>query len=146
MAITSFTIRVYGLLIRNGRILLVHEKIGNFAFTKFPGGGMQFGEGTIDCLKREFIEETGLNVKSAKHFYTTDFFQQSAFNKEQQIISVYYTVEVDGDIKLPSHEHIITTGDQQETLRFEWVELNKLSEALLTFPIDKLVCRLLLAQ
>ncbi len=146
MAINAFTIRVYGLLIRDGKILLVHEKLGDFAFTKFPGGGLQFGEGTLDCLKREFMEETGLNVISTKHFYTTDFFQQSAFSKHQQIISVYYTLDVDGNAVLPTHEHTITNGDQQETLRFEWVELENLNENLLTFPIDKVVCRLLLAR
>ena len=63
MAIDRFTIRVYGILMdERKRILLSDEFIRGDYFTKFPGGGMEFGEGTRDCLKREFKEETGLDV------------------------------------------------------------------------------------
>ena len=89
----KFTIRVYGILKdSNDRILLSDEFIRGDYFTKFPGGGMELGEGTRDCLKREFKEETGLNVKIGDHIYTTDYFQVSAFNKKDQIISIYYHV------------------------------------------------------
>lgn len=143
MPINAFNIRVYGLLIRNGKILIVHEKIGDFAFTKFPGGGLQLGEGTIDCLKREFKEETGLDVISTQHFYTTDFFQISAFNQQQQIFSIYYQVDVAGEAHVPLEEFTLHIGEQVEVLRFEWVNLNEFHEGMLTFPIDKHVCRMI---
>ena len=63
MAITKFTIRVYGILVNeNKRVLVSDEFIRGDYFTKFPGGGMELGEGTRDCLRREFKEETGLDV------------------------------------------------------------------------------------
>src|SRR3954449_13002976 len=91
--ISRFTIRVYGILIdENKRVLLSDEFIRGDYYTKFPGGGMEFGEGTRDCLKREFKEETGLDVTIGEHIYTTDYFQISAFNKRDQIVSIYYFV------------------------------------------------------
>src|SRR3954464_7687123 len=95
--INRFTIRVYGILKdENNRILLSDEFIRGDYFTKFPGGGMEFGEGTRDCLKREFKEETGLDVEVGEHIYTTDYFQISAFNPRDQIISIYYYVQAEG--------------------------------------------------
>jgi 8-oxo-dGTP diphosphatase len=97
-----FNIRVYGILTGRSREILVSDEFirGN-QYTKFPGGGLEFGEGTRDCLKREFREEMDLNVLVTDHLYTTDFFQMSAFNPEQQIISIYYRVEALEEIKVP---------------------------------------------
>src|SRR6188472_2351108 len=93
ITINRFTIRVYGVLLdETKRVLLSDEFIRGDYFTKFPGGGMEFGEGTRDCLKREFKEETGLDVIVGEHIYTTDYYQQSAFNPNDQIMSIYYFV------------------------------------------------------
>src|SRR5438105_10392546 len=87
-------LRVYGILFgENKKVLVSDEYIRGGYYTKFPGGGLEFGEGTRDCLKREFMEEMGLNVEVTDHIYTTDFFQLSAFNPSHQIISIYYLVK-----------------------------------------------------
>src|SRR4051794_35561734 len=90
---SHFNIRVYGILINEQKQVLVSDEFirGNY-YTKFPGGGLEFGEGTRDCLKREFLEEMNLNVEVGEHLYTTDYFQMSAFNPDHQIISIYYRV------------------------------------------------------
>src|SRR3989337_3599557 len=86
-----FNVRVYGLLITEEKQVLVSdERIRGGLYTKFPGGGLEYGEGTRDCLKREFMEEMNLSVEVGDHIYTTDFFQVSAFNPSHQIISIYY--------------------------------------------------------
>ncbi|MCW3087756.1 MAG: hydrolase, partial [Sediminibacterium sp.] len=88
-----FNVRVYGVLLdKDKRLLVSDEFIRGGYYTKLPGGGLEFGEGTRDCLKREFMEETGLNVEIGRHIYTTDFFQISAFNHKDQILSIYYEV------------------------------------------------------
>src|SRR6476660_8702902 len=95
------TLRVYGLLVNEQKQVLVSDEyIRGDYFTKLPGGGLEFGEGTRDCLKREFMEETGLTVEIAEHIYTTDFFQISAFNNKDQIISIYYRVKATEPIQL----------------------------------------------
>src|SRR5437763_6592014 len=86
-----FNIRVYGVLINDqNQVLVSDEFIRGKYYTKFPGGGLEFGEGTRDCLKREFIEEMNLKVEVGEHIYTTDYYQKSAFNPDHQIISIYY--------------------------------------------------------
>ena len=88
-----FNIRVYGILVNEQKqVLVADEYIRGGYYTKFPGGGLEFGEGTRDCLKREFIEEMNLSVSVDDHIYTTDYFQMSAFNPAHQIISIYYYV------------------------------------------------------
>ena len=84
----QFNIRVYGILINEDKKVLVSDEfIRGKYYTKFPGGGLEFGEGTRDCLKREFIEEMNLQVEVLDHIYTTDFFQESAFRPGDQILS-----------------------------------------------------------
>ena len=150
MAITKFTIRVYGILVdENKRVLLSDEFIRGDYFTKFPGGGMELGEGTRDCLKREFKEETGLDVVVGKHIYTTDYYQQSAFNPSDQIISIYYFVHANDvsslNIKTKVFDfelhQIADPKGQSEVLR--WIEWNDFNEDCVSLPIDKIVVRML---
>ena len=139
--INRFTIRVYGLLFNDkNEVLLVHEKMPELEFTKFPGGGMEFGEGTIECLIREFKEEAGLDVEVVQHLYTTDFFQQSAFRKSDQLIAIYYQLKsTNNPIEITSDEIVVDIGGRKEYLRFFWVPFDDLKEEMLTFPIDKLL-------
>jgi len=144
MTIQRFNIRVYGLLIWDNQILLVNEKIGNFHFSKFPGGGLEYGEGTKECLIREFKEETGMNVEISNHFYTTDFFQQSAFKETDQLISIYYYVHpLDNPSKIRLDEFEIENKGKTEKLQFFWVKLEELKIEQLNFPIDQLVAKMI---
>ena len=152
MAINRFTIRVYGILIdENKRILVSDEFIRGDYFTKFPGGGLEIGEGTRDCLKREFKEETGLDVVVGDHIYTTDYFQPSAFNPNDQIISIYYFVDAEEISNLAVKtkvfdfelHQIADTNGQSEVLR--WIEWKDLTEDVVSLPIDKIVVRMLKA-
>jgi len=153
MAIDRFTIRVYGVLLdETKRVLLSDEFIRGDYFTKFPGGGMEFGEGTRDCLKREFKEETGLDVIVGEHIYTTDYYQQSAFNPNDQIMSIYYFVYAENisglavQTKVFDFElhQISDPKGQSEVLR--WVEWNDLNEDSVSLPIDKIVVRMLKSE
>ena len=126
-----FNVRIYGAAIVEGYLLVSDEKYREVSFTKLPGGGLEFGEGPADCLRREFKEETGLEIEVTKHIYTTDFFQRSAFNPNHQVISIYF------QIAIPSLKSIQTIQSLEEDQQFRWVQLNSLSEEEFTFPIDK---------
>ena len=132
-----FNLRVYGLIINeNQEILLSDEcRFGHF-FTKFPGGGVEKGEGIIDALHREFQEELNLKIEDATPFYFNDFYQESAFRKEDQIVSFYYLVKCDiSKIKVENYE----IPFQEETEKQRWISIALLNENNLTFPIDKTV-------
>ena len=73
----TVSVRVYGILINAEKQVLVSDEfIRGGLYTKFPGGGLEVGEGTRDCLKREFMEEMGLLVEVGDHIYTTDFYMK----------------------------------------------------------------------
>ena len=73
----QFNIRVYGLLINDEQQILLSDEYRNgFAFTKFPGGGLVFGEGFSEALKREFLEEIGITIEVGELFYFNDFYQE----------------------------------------------------------------------
>lgn len=146
--IERFNIRVYGILINDkNEILLAHERMGEFEFTKFPGGGLEFGEGIKECLIREFREEAGIEINDATHFYTTDFFQQSAFRKNDQIISVYYKVTSTDDLcKIRLDEFELKGKSRIEIIQFKWYPLKKINDATVDLPIDKVVCKMLKAE
>jgi ADP-ribose pyrophosphatase YjhB (NUDIX family) len=146
----QFNIRVYGILINGQKEVLVSDEFirGNY-YTKFPGGGLEFGEGTRDCLKREFLEEMNLKVEVGEHLYTTDFFQMSAFRPDQ-IISIYYMVKPLEDIAVrlsttafDFDEHQMAAYNlHKETESFRFINWNDLSEDSVTLPIDKVVVKM----
>jgi ADP-ribose pyrophosphatase YjhB (NUDIX family) len=141
-----FNIRVYGLWINDRQeILLSDERMGDFRFTKFPGGGLEFGEGLHDGLKREWREELGVEIEILDHFYTTDFFQSSAFHTETQIISIYYLVR---PLKMPevvfsSSPFDFKTEEYQEEV-FRWKSLDQLQPENVSLPIDRVVIQKML--
>ena len=143
----QFNVRVYGLLINDrAEILLSDEQEYGMRFTKFPGGGLEYGEGLIEGLKREFIEECNAEVEVIGHFYTTDFFVKSAFN-DSQIISIYYLVKNISELKLSFKTKVFDFDGEGDVLQaFRWVKLTDLKPEEITFPIDKHVAELLIAQ
>ena len=148
---SHITVRVYGVLIDPAHGLLVSDEFirGDY-FTKLPGGGLEFGEGTRDCLVREFKEETGLDVTVGDHIYTTDFYQPSAFRAGDQILSIYYRVNPINLEPLKTRskafdlkpEEVADKNGQAEHTR--WIALDDLSEAAMSLPIDKIVVATLL--
>jgi len=143
----GFNVRVYGLLINDyNEVLISDEQEYGMRFTKFPGGGLEFGEGLIDGLKREFIEECAAEIEVLSHFYTTDFFVKSAFN-DSQIISVYYRVKNIKPLDLTIKNMVFDFDGEGDVLQaFRWIKLSDLNEDNFTFPIDKHVAKLLIAN
>jgi ADP-ribose pyrophosphatase YjhB (NUDIX family) len=142
-----FNVRVYGLLIdENKQLLISDEQEYGMRFSKFPGGGLEYGEGLIDGLKREFMEECDFEVEIISHFYTTDFYLKSAFD-DTQIISIYYLVKNTNPIILPvktvpfDFDQIGPDGIFQS---FRWIDLNQLKIEDVTFPADQKAVEILL--
>jgi 8-oxo-dGTP diphosphatase len=145
MAAKHFNVRVYGIMIDEKKgVLVCDELIKGHEITKFPGGGLEHGEGTIECIKREFIEETGHEIEVIEHFYTTDFYQKSAYNANHQIISIYYLVKPKSDFKIKTTENIFDFANKTDYAQtFRWINLKNISELDFTLPIDKKVGEML---
>ena len=139
---SAYNIRVYGLFLNpKQEVLVTDERRGGYRMTKFPGGGHEFGEGLIDGLMREFDEELGMPIEVKDLFYVNDFLQISAFNPKEQLLSLYYWVEI------PRWESIVVAQttfqfptNNNDAQTFRWVSINDLQPTAMTFPVDKVVC------
>ena len=132
--INNFNLRVYGLLIRNQKILISKEHFRGRELIKYPGGGLEYGEGIEDCLHREWREETGMTIRINRLYYITDYFIQSAFCPQDQIVSFYYLIESEDAVPTKNLEHYV-----------EWFPLKNPDsiEPGFTFAQDKKVFELL---
>ncbi|HEU4469989.1 MAG TPA: NUDIX domain-containing protein [Flavisolibacter sp.] len=151
----KFNIRVYGILINEEKQLLVSDElIRGQRYTKFPGGGLEYGEGTRDCLKREFMEEMNLRVEVGEHLYTTDFFQPSDFHPDHQIISIYYLVTALEPISVRlsttpfdfDPQQLSAYAQRNEIESFRFIDWRDLSAESVNLPIDKLVVSMILQR
>lgn len=146
-----FNVRVYGILVDDEKNVLVSDELikGN-RYTKFCGGGLEFGEGTINCLKREFKEEMDLEIEVIRHLYTTDFFQKSLFNPNHQLISIYYLVKPLEDFKVPIRElpfhfdesQMKVYQNTQQVESFRFIKWKEFSPECMTLPIDKIAAKM----
>jgi 8-oxo-dGTP diphosphatase len=144
----KYNIRVYALILNEGKeILLSDEYQLDMKMVKFPGGGMEQGEGTIECLQREAMEEFGQSLVNIRHYYTTDYYQPALFFKDTQLVSIYYLADFSEEIRFrvsrkPFNIPEMKNGQQS----FRWVPLSQVKEEDLTFPIDQKVIRRLKNQ
>ena len=146
-------VRVYGILINEQKQVLVSDEyIRSMYITKFCGGGLEQGEGTRDCLKREFMEEMNLEVEVTNHIYTTDFYQPSSFRKGDQIISIYYYVNPLQPITAPLRTAPFQFDEREmkmytetgETETFRFIDRKDFNEDCMTLPIDKIVAGIIM--
>lgn len=135
---TPFNVRIYGLLVHENRLLIIREPFAGTIIDKFPGGGLEYGEGTRDCLKREFMEELNLEIDVHEHIYTQDFFLASRFDENEQILMIYYKVSAKDIAQLE-----ILDPDIQELI---WKDLNEVTINDLSLPTDKLVLEIVVKK
>ncbi|WP_106766184.1 NUDIX hydrolase [Paenibacillus faecalis] len=117
---------VYGVLIKQGRMLLIRKARGPYIGKwDLPGGSIEFGEEPEQTLRREFLEETGLTdirsrMKTAVSC-TIIYKRSDDVLEEMHHIGIIYEVEMEGE-QVP----IKRVGDQQDSLGAEWIPLEKL--------------------
>jgi len=136
--INTFNVRVYGLYVKNLNLLVTDEIRKGIKMTKLPGGGLEYGEGISECLKREWQEELEVNIAVGDIFYVNPFLQVSAFSKKEQVISMYFWVEVLSEWKVDTRDVPMDFVSEQEGQQiFRWISLKELTIQDFTFPIDQ---------
>ena len=82
-------VRACGVCWENDRLLMTnHRSITSTNFWAPPGGGIEFGHSVEDTLKREFIEETGLNITPGQFLFGCEFIHQPLHS-----IELFYEVK-----------------------------------------------------
>lgn len=132
-----FNVRVYALIasVRN-ELLLAEEFHYNTFMCKFPGGGLQFGEGPLQAVQRELREELGMSVDDLRHFHTTDFFAQSAFNPDHQVLGIYFTGNASAEME-EMFRGRYAKPESNGVEVFRWRNLNDIQPDDFTFPVDR---------
>lgn len=125
----GFNIRVYALCIVNNKLLTLKEPFAGNMLVKLPGGGLEFGEGTADCLKREFKEELNLEITVGNAFYIQEDFVQSLAKDGKQLLTLYFFAT----IKDLHNLEIIDKNIQE----INWIPLS--ANNPFTLPVDRTV-------
>ena len=117
-------IRVCGLCWKGESVLMVKHKFGKKDFWAPPGGGVEFGESLHSALKREFFEETGLQVNVQKFLFGCEFLK-----------APLHAIELFFEVQWVSGE--LAKGDDPELSLIQDVQFLT-AEQLRSFPKDEL--------
>ena len=129
-----FNLRVYAIIINEqNEILVSDERRFNKSFTKFPGGGLEFGEGLKDGITRELKEELGLDAEIGDLFYVNDFFQVSAFRDTDQLLSFYYRISKINYSSIPVSNHKVPLKEAGE--KFRWIPIPEINSEMYTCTV-----------
>lgn len=129
-----FHVGVYGILIKDKKILLIKKSRGAYkGMFDLPGGGIEFGEKIESALKREFMEETGITIKDYSFFsnneYFCDYINDANEPRKLHHIGIYYTVSA-------SFDTIKTDSDGHDSLGAEFINISELDKIEIA-PIAK---------
>ncbi|MDH6253513.1 8-oxo-dGTP diphosphatase [Chryseobacterium sp. H1D6B] len=92
--IDNINVRVYACAVKDKKVLTLFEEYAGTHLMKFPGGGLEYGEGLLECLHREFDEELNVKIEVIEHLYTQENFLVSRFKENEQLLTIYYIVNI----------------------------------------------------
>lgn len=125
----KLNVRVYGATVKDGKVLVLHEEYVGQNLLKLPGGGLELGEGVTDCLRREFEEELNVKINIVSHLYTQEHFVASRFRENEQLLTIYYIVEIADET-----EFLIMDPCIEKT---EWLPINAAQNPFV-LPVDRI--------
>lgn len=118
-------IRVAGIFVENGRILLVkHRKFGKEYFL-LPGGGQHTGESAGEALIREWDEELGLKIEVGKFLFCGESIPPAEGGRKHVYQMVFQVDSIGGELAFQPDGPLVG---------FEWVDLSDLPNITL-FPV-----------
>ena len=123
---TRFKFRVNGVLIVDGKILTV--EMNNSGNLCCPGGHVALGEDTISAMKREFLEETGVEIKVNKLLAIIENFFPFG-NKQIHELSFYYLIEPETipAEKLKDFSLVENDNGVLVDMLYRWIKLEELN-------------------
>ena len=97
-------LRVYGVLLRCGRVLIAAEEVGGRDVLKLPGGAVEAGETPEQALKREFMEEGSLSIAPTRLLHAPGTLYSHWIHG--LYTPMYYSVEGSGEPVTPADEPV----------------------------------------
>lgn len=128
--IDKMNIRVYACAVKDKKVLTLFEEYAGDHLMKFPGGGLEYGEGLLECLHREFDEELNVKVDVVEHLYTQENFLVSRFRENEQLLTIYYIVNI-----INEEDFLILDPCIEKT---EWIPIDQPGNPF-PLPVDQIV-------
>ena len=136
-------LRVYGLILdaTGDNVLVTTEHLFmEEEVIKFPGGGVESREGLVDAWWRECREELGAHppMRMIRQLEMTAVPIRSAFDPEEQLLAVYYLLQLESDVANPWLHEAATEEAEPSRLSAHWEEISSLDMERFRFPTDRL--------
>lgn len=116
---------IYGLLVHDGKMLMIKKSRGPYTGKlDLPGGKLEHGEILEQALARELREETGVSVKQSKlisNMTTTVTFEDDGQRIEMYHVGLIYKI-TDYNI-----DNLITEMNIEDSLGAQWVDTETVS-------------------
>jgi len=118
-------IRIAACILKDNKILMVRHKKGDEKYWLLPGGRIEYGETMIETLKRELVEETGLEISVGNLMFMSEAIPK---DNHRHIVNIFFEAEIiGGEIKL---------GDEEILDAVEFIDINKIDEIVI-YPLIK---------
>lgn len=128
MPVQGFSCRIYGVLTEGSRVLMTRSRFLEREFVNFPGGGVELGESPLAALKREFVEETGLDIVPVRVLHASEGMHLST-QVPLQIVSIYWLVQASGG-------KLRDGGNGSDVITLFWAEVDDIPTDEM-FPSDR---------
>jgi len=128
--VDKINVRVYACAVKDRKVLTLFEEYAGEPLMKLPGGGLELGEGLIECLHREFDEELNVKIEILEHFYTQEHFLTSRFRDNEQLLTIYYLVRITNE-----EDFLIMDPCIEKT---EWIDIDRRDNPF-PLPVDRIV-------
>lgn len=135
----KFNLRCYGIWMHEGKVLTSSESYKGFEFNKFPGGGVIWGEGLKNTLKREFKEELSLDIEVGDLLYLNTHFLPSKFDEKDQLQIFYFKV-----IPTNAPEWMLAKSEfvaNEDDITFRWLSVDEDLISHFSLPLDIELCK-----
>lgn len=137
-----FSVRVYGILCHENKLLLSEEYWQNIHMIKFPGGGLEYGESISECLHREFKEELKIDITSSRFLHIPDIFIPASIYAGVQVIPIYFEVKVAQPSSIKTVSQFMESSEKVEGAQhFHWIQADERLDTLLSFVGDKIALK-----
>ncbi|MAZ96347.1 MAG: hypothetical protein CMP53_02355 [Flavobacteriales bacterium] len=130
----AFNARCYAIIkSQNNRVLVMKERWHGVDLQKFPGGGLELGEGLLECISREIEEEFRYSqtLEYVHCFTPTDCFS-SRFKPREQLLLNYFT-----NTEAAQEDQWELIANDENLLGIQWLELTKENAYWFTLDSDK---------
>ncbi|MGB1384350.1 MAG: tRNA (5-methylaminomethyl-2-thiouridine)(34)-methyltransferase MnmD [Flavobacteriales bacterium] len=141
-----FNVRVYMMVTRSHpetgvrQMLVSYERLPLGGVMKFPGGGMEWGEGATACLRREALEELGQPVEVGDLVHVSQKAHLSSFDVNQQVVAIHYAASLCGEIGFEDDGILDDVFGKRVPMfhqRLGWRDVNSLESGEFQFASDR---------